>query len=491
MIEGKSEKAEEKNLYKIIVENSYDALVVSDAQGKTVIANKTTMESMNLTEAEVIGKTPQELIDQGIYTNSTILQAIATKEPVTGLVNVQGKPRLSTSIPLFDEEGNLEYVVTNNRSGLVMDEFASQLAYEQEQHAYYRTIADYLNNYKGEDIICNSPQMMKIMEFCVNFSASDSPVMIFGESGVGKELIAWLIHSLSARKNHTFIPVNCLALSQKVFETEFFGEQSMTGFRPGSREKLGVLRMAHRGTLFLDEVGELSLSMQSKLLRFIENKESEENSRKGDKQLDVRLICATNRDLMQMVREKTFREDLYYRLHVIPITIPPLRERPEDIEAIGHYFVRKYNKKYHKQVILSPKNIEVLKRYRWPGNVRELSNIMERSVLISAAHSPHLALHAVFNDEEQLLGGTQAEKEDRESWTLPVPNLPLDKAVRMFEERYIQSVLDHCDGQLQEAAKILGIHRSTLYRKQNREGDRAAWGLGNGTKKAAVGKKKY
>ena len=468
MTEGNSGKAEEKNLYKIIVENSYDALVVSDAQGKTVIANQKTLESMNLTEAEVIGKTPQELIDQGIYTNSTILQAIATKEPVTGLVNVQGKPRLSTSIPLFDEEGNLEYVVTNNRSGLVMDEFASQLAYEQEQHAYYRTIADYLNNYKGEDIICNSPQMMKIMEFCVNFSASDSPVMIFGESGVGKELIAWLIHSLSARKNHTFIPVNCLALSQKVFETEFFGEQSMTGFRPGSREKLGVLRMAHRGTLFLDEVGELSLSMQSKLLRFIENKESEETGRRSDK-LDVRLICATNRDLMQMVREKTFREDLYYRLHVIPITIPPLRERPEDIEAISHYFLRKYNKKYHKQAILSPKNIEALKRYRWPGNVRELSNIMERSVLTSAAHSPHLALHAGFNDEEQLMDGTREEPGEQVSWLLPAPDMPLDQAVKLFEQRYIQSVIDCCDGQLQAAAKVLGIHRSTLYRKQNRE----------------------
>ncbi|RRD93909.1 PAS domain S-box protein [Clostridiales bacterium COT073_COT-073] len=452
------------NLYKIIVDNSYDAIVVSDAKGKIVVANKTTLESMCLSEEEVLGKTPQELISQGIYTNSTIVQAIATGEPVTGLVNVHGKPRLSTSLPLFDENGDLEYVITNNRSGTVMDEFANQLAYEQQQHTYYRTIADYLNNYKGEDIVCNSPQMMRIMEFCVNFSASDSPVMLLGESGVGKELIAWLIHSMSARKKQAFIPVNCLSVSQKNFENELFGEQGTFFSRSGSKQKMGLLRMAHKGTMFLDEVSELSLSMQSKLLRFIEKKELE-NDNRHDK-LDVRIICATNRDLKQMIKEKTFREDLYYHLNVIPIQIPPLRERPEDIEAISHYFLRKYNKKYGKQTVLSPQNLDFLKKYDWPGNVRELRNVIEHSVLMSAAHSPHLALYTVLNQEDNL--NQQIDSKPKQ-WQLPEPNLPLEKAVALFEEKYIQSVIECCNGQLQAAAKVLGIHRSTLYRKQNKE----------------------
>ena len=303
-----------------IIEECYDSIVVTDAEGRYIIANKATEECMGLSKEEILGKRPGDMMAQHIYTNSTILESMRTKKTVTGLVNVRGVNRLSTSLPFLDENGNVEFIMTNNRSNIIMDEFARQLAYEQEQHDRYRNIADYLYTSAESDMVCRSEKMHALRRDCATIAIADSSVMLIGESGVGKELVAKFIHSQSSRSMQAFIAVNCSAIPPELFESEFFG------YRPGAftgasaKGKPGFLRMAHGGTLFLDELGELPLAMQSKLLRFTESGEFYPVGSTQSEKVDVRIITATNRNLMQMVKDGTFRSDLYYRLHVITRT---------------------------------------------------------------------------------------------------------------------------------------------------------------------------
>jgi transcriptional regulator with PAS, ATPase and Fis domain len=305
--------------------------------------------------------------------------------------------------------------------------------------------------------------MESVVNNCISIAETDSSVMIRGESGVGKEGIAKLIHSSSKRKDFPMIPVNCGAIPPELFESEFFG------YRPGAftganaKGKTGFVQLAHKGTLFLDEVGELPLPMQSKLLRFVETGEYYPIGSAKAEKADVRIIAATSRDLSQMIKDKTFREDLYYRLHVLPIRIPPLRDRPEDIECIALYYLEKFNKKYKKNLVLRPSDIELLQQYSWPGNIRELRNSIERTVVLNNLDKARKVIEALINPYIQ-----DAEPLKNSSNFSVQPDLPLNTALEQFELRYLQAVVDHHGGHLQDAANTLGIHRSTLYRKLHR-----------------------
>lgn len=453
-------------LYKKFIDESYDSITVSDSEGRFIIANKATVTCMQIPEEEILGKTPTELVGDGVYNTSTILEAMKTKKTITGLVNVRGINRLSTSLPILDEDGNVQFIMTNNRSDEIMNEFARQLAYEQEQHAHYRNIADYFFTVNDTDMIYSSPQMHKIRNDCFTIAGIDSAVMITGEVGVGKELIARFIHSQSPRKNQAFITANCSTIPPELFESEFFG------YRPGaltgtnSKGKIGLLQMAHGGTLFLDELGELPLLIQSKLLRFVESGEFFPIGSSKAEKVDVRIITATTRNLLTMMKDGEFRNDLYYRLRVFPIYIPPLRERPEDITSIAAYYIDRYNKKYGKDTYLSLSNIHNLKAYHWPGNVRELRNIVERAVLMAPSGQSELHLNTVLSQElVSPAAQPAASVPPRPELTMPALNLPLNEAIRQFELQYIQAVLNKNDGRLQDAAASLGVHRTTLYRK--------------------------
>lgn len=489
----KPAKYSKSDLYEKIINASYDCLCVTDSTGHFIVANKATLDSMNLSEEEVLGKTPYELIEGNVYNQSTILEAIQTKKAVTNIVNVRGVQRLSTSVPYFDEQGNVEFIITNNRSDIVMDEFARLLAYEKEQHTRYKNITNYLCTSSGSPMVCVSEKMKAIRWECATIAATDSPVMLIGESGVGKELVAKFIHSESTRGSQAFIPVNCSAIPPELFESEFFG------YRPGaftganSKGKQGLLQMADKGTLFLDELGELPLLMQSKLLRFVENGEFYPVGSNKPEKVDVRIITATNRNLLQMIEDKTFRNDLYYRLYVLPIQIPALRDRPDDIAAIGRYYVDYYNQKYCKRTFLSDDNLKFLLAYSWPGNVRELRNVVERAVLICPPGKQELSLSYMFAQDkmvsEELLnkesdrnspmqpaeeegGCDNASFTDGQGFCLPSLDIPLQQALDQFQEQYIQAVIRKNNGKLNEAAKSLGIHRTTLYRKQMKNRDR-------------------
>jgi len=233
------------------------------------------------------------------------------------------------------------------------------------------------------EIIGESAALKRILKQVQTVAPTDSTVLIMGETGTGKELIARAIHNLSKRRERTFVKINCAAIPTGLLESELFGHER-GAFTGAIAQKAGRFELGHQGTLFLDEVGDIALELQSKLLRVLQEQEFERLGSTRTIHVDVRLVAATNRDLAQMVAEKQFRSDLYYRLNVFPITAPPLRERAEDIPSLVRYFAQKYGQRMNKEILTIPTEVmNTLTKYHWPGNIRELENFIERAVILS------------------------------------------------------------------------------------------------------------
>jgi len=300
--------------------------------------------------------------------------------------------------------------------------------------------------YRFENIIAKSPRMQQIIEVIKVVAKSNATVLITGESGTGKELVARAVHSQSYRKDKTFVAVSCAALPETLLESELFGHErgSFTGAHV---QRKGKFEAANRGSLFLDEVGEMSANIQVHLLRVLEEKEF---TRVGGNELikvDVRVISATNKDMKQAIANGQFREDLYYRLNVVTIELPPLRERKEDIPLLAEHFLKKFAVENQKEITgFSPKANDFLLNYDWPGNVRELENAIERAVILAKDNYIEVA-----DLPQESLTKTHSS----------VPGESLEK----IEKNHIQNTLKETDGNLSKAAKILGISRVTLYNK--------------------------
>jgi len=298
----------------------------------------------------------------------------------------------------------------------------------------------------------NSDAMLRLDRLIKKVSVTDSTVMITGESGTGKGVTAKNIHKNSLRANGPFIPVNCGAIPENLLESEFFGH-AKGAFTGAIKVKKGLFLEANHGTLFLDEIGELPLNLQVKLLHVIEDRKVRAVGSESSKDIDLRIVVATNRDLEQMVREGTFREDLYFRLNVFNLEIPPLREREEDIEALVHFFIKQEAKKLgiSEQLDIEPEVIDLLKSYQYQGNVRELENIIARSLILA---------------EDNLIRTTDLPTQVIRSGGLPdLSALSLREQVRQFEIRVINKAIDSAEGDRRVAAKSLGLGLSSLYRK--------------------------
>ena len=300
-----------------------------------------------------------------------------------------------------------------------------------------------------ENLVGQSPPMLQLFETIVDVAQSDATVLLTGETGTGKELVARSIHSQSPRCYGPFIAINCGAFTEHLLESELFGHEK-GAFTDASYTKKGRLEMAHGGTLFLDEVGDISIKMQIDLLRVLETREF---TRVGGTVLlhsDFRVIAATHQDLQEGIRKKTFRQDLYYRLNVIHLQVPPLRERPEDIPLLAQHFLRRYATETNKKVdSIHPEAMEAMRRYSWPGNVRELENALERAVVVGKGRQLKPAdLPFVVGAEEEVAG------------------LSLEDV----ERRYIAQVLASAKGHISNAAKVLRINRTTLYHKIKKYG---------------------
>ncbi|MFB0559283.1 MAG: sigma-54-dependent transcriptional regulator [Dehalococcoidales bacterium] len=301
--------------------------------------------------------------------------------------------------------------------------------------------------YRFENIIAKSPKMQQVIEVIKVVAKSNATVLVFGESGTGKELVARAIHSQSYRKDKPFIAVSCAALPESLLESELFGHEK-GAFTGAHAQRKGKFEVANRGTLFLDEIGEMSANIQVHLLRVLEEKEF---TRVGGNELikvDVRVISATNTDMKEAVADGRFREDLYYRLNVVSIELPPLRERKEDIPLLAQHFLKKFAVENQKEIIgFSPEANDFLLKYEWPGNVREVENAIERAVIL--AKNPYIEVADL--PQESLTSARSA---------------PREQSLAEVEKNHILNILSETPGNnYSKAARILGISRATLYNK--------------------------
>ena len=302
--------------------------------------------------------------------------------------------------------------------------------------------------YGMENLIAKSPEMQSVLQQVSRFAKTDTTVCISGETGTGKEVIARVIHCNSLRAAKPFIPVNCAAIPETLFESELFGHMKGS-FTGAHQNKKGLIQAADKGTLFLDEIGEMPLSLQGKLLRAIQNREILPVGGQVPTKVDVRILVATNRDLEQAVREGQFREDLYYRIHVVPLWLPPLRQRREDIPSLAQFFLKRSVEQHGKLVKgFAPEAMQTLITHSWPGNVRELENMIERAVVMSA--------HDMITTEFLPL----TVKESTSSGALQ----PLTEAKEAFEREYLRDLLRATQGNISRAAQIAGRYRADFYK---------------------------
>lgn len=310
------------------------------------------------------------------------------------------------------------------------------------------------STYKHDTILGEGAKMQKVFQLISQVSKSNSSVLLLGETGTGKELIARAIHNTSSRKDKLMIKVNCATLPANLIESELFGHEKGS-FTGAIERKIGKFEMANNGTLFLDEIGEMPLDLQVKLLRALQEKEIERLGGKSTIKTDVRIIAATNRDLQKEVAEGRFRMDLFYRLNVFPIVLPPLRERKEDIPILALHFLDKYTKNTRqKNFDISGRVMKELINYHWPGNIRELEHLMERSILMTQGNIIK-EIH-LYNAKEKTINSTKSIQ---------------TKTLEEIEKEYIISILNQCKGKVSGhdgAAELLGLNSSTLSSKMRK-----------------------
>ena len=302
--------------YRFILNNPYGSIFITDSKGNIVFVNRGTEKLLGRKRAELIGSNVRQFLREGIYDRSTVLECITNKKLIVGQLKLG--------------DGNS-----------IVSDYMAELAKERQKSRTYRETIQYLFDIEktSGQIIANSSSMKKIINMARRIAGTDCNVLILGESGTGKDLLANYIHHHSLRTREIFIPINCATIPADLLESELFGYEKGAFTGANEKGKMGILEMANHGTLFLDEVGEMPLPLQAKFLRILETGEVQRLGSTVIKKIDFRLIAATNRNLLEMVRNGTFRDDLYYRLNVVPVTLPPLRERPEDIKALTNMFL--------------------------------------------------------------------------------------------------------------------------------------------------------
>ena len=440
--------------YNLILENCCADLFATDGRGKIIYANDDSVKVLCCPLEQLLEMDIYQLRAGGFVSYSMTDEVLRTRKQAMGTYfNKDGQEIACVSTPVFDENGDLCMVVTYSRQLDVLETFQKELRQEREKLKGYQA-AMAMMDYHGEDqIVAHDPATRRVFASLEALARMDSTIMLYGESGVGKEVAANFIRRHSARRDAVFVPVNCAAIPNELIESELFGYEKGAFTGALKEGRAGLFEIANGGTLFMDEVGELPLAAQAKLLRVLESGEFRRVGGSEIQKTDVRIIAATNRDLKRMVAEKTFRDDLYYRLNVVPITIPPLRERPEDLKALSYVFLAQFNRKHGKTRILSEQEIAELQTYRWPGNIRELRNVMERFVLTGE-----------FTTWEK---GASVQRTAQEATRvgLPTAQRPLKQVMAELEEAYIRQALEQNGGDVDRTAAVLQVSRSGLYKK--------------------------
>lgn len=441
-------------------ESSYDGVFITDGEGAVLYTNYANEKISGYTKDDVVGKKIQNLAKEKWFSHSVTLDILTSKKRETILCTnyITGKEVIVTGNPIFSENGELKYVFNNIRD--VTDLVAQKKLIEEKekfidkQNNELEHLRSLQFKMKKKFVIC-SDKMKKAFQLAQHVAKFDSTVLILGESGSGKEGIAETIVKSGDRRNNPFIKINCGAIPENLLESELFGYEkgAFTGANP--KGKMGKFEIAQTGTIFLDEVAELPLNLQVKLLRALQEKEIVRVGGSDPIELDVRIIAATNKSIIDMIDNNTFREDLYYRLNVVSITVPPLRERIEDIEPLVEHFLKRFNDKYSLTKAISNEVIKLLCEYNWPGNVRELENVTESLIILSQ--------NQIITKEDlpnKLIANTK-----KTSSVVEVNEIiPLKEAESYLEKKLIKKAMAKY-GSTRKAAEALKVDQSTIVRK--------------------------
>lgn len=439
----------ENQLLKVIFEDSKEGIVMVDKDGYIVMMNKAYTDFLDIDPDYAIGKNVEDIIE-----NTRLNIVLNTgKEEIGQIQKMKGNDCVTLRIPIIQDDevvgaiGRLVYKDVSEVGALY-----KKLEIAKKELDLYK---EHLKKAQGEyfainNIIDNSPKIRELKNMVKRVAKSDSTILITGESGTGKEVFANAIHETSQRQNNNYIKVNCAAIPSNILESELFGyeEGAFTGAKKGG--KVGKFELANKGTIFLDEIGDMSFDMQAKILRVIQEKTVVRVGGHHGKKVDIKIVAATNQDLETKIEKGEFREDLFYRLNVIPFKIPPLRERPDDIPILCDYFINKYNKKFGIYIEdIHSEAMNYLKKYSWPGNVRELENAIERIynfIDSDTIGKKHLS-KKILNSEEKF------------------PKGELNTLLDEYEKQIITRLLKTYDNKKSRVAEKLGINRGTLYQK--------------------------
>lgn len=444
-----------------IIESSHDGLWICDADAVVTRINSASERINNVRAKDVVGRNMRELVAEGFIDQSVTLKVMETRSRVNMLQHTKGGRKLIlTGNPVFDKTGRLIRVVANERDITEIDSLRSEL---EEQEAIknrfrHQMLEMQLTELESSKIIARSPCLVRVLQQALKVSEAESTVLIQGESGAGKGLIADLIHKYSSRAKHPMIKINCGAIPESLVESELFGYEKGAFTGALNKGKPGYFELADGGILFLDEIGELPLSSQVKLLRFLEDGTIRRVGGTVNRKIDVRVLAATNRDLETMVATQEFRRDLYYRLNVIPIHVPPLRDRKECILPLIHHYLDHFagGLGSRKRLSLSREASDALQAYAYPGNVRELVNICERLVVM--AEKERVDLEDLPGKIVSLKAPPGIEASIR--WD----GMTLEKILEDVEREVLTRAMKS-HGTQSKAAEALGVNQSTIARK--------------------------
>ena len=431
---------------------SYDGLCVIDKDGTGLYMNQAAATICNYSIEEFVGHNINQALEKGEISDSVGLLVAKKRKVITRIINIRGVDVLITGTPIFDDEGILSKIILNVRdiyelNNLKMDQLLS-IALKNRQSVQDEFPSDSLPDL--DNIVAKSKAFRNVIKLILRITRVDSTVYLRGESGVGKEVIVNLLHQHSPRANNPLIKVNCSAIPGPLLEAELFGYEKGAFTGADQRGKPGLFEQANGGTILLDEIGDMPIDLQAKILRVLQEHEVMRIGGRKTIPLNIRVVSATNKDLNELVKEGKFRLDLYYRLNIVPIEIPPLRERKEDIAPLAYYFLQKKNSKYKMNVKFAPGIIHLFSDYDWPGNVREMENMIERLVVMSEENEISWSDLPFIHQQPDTL----SQK--------PLKNLLLEIENKIIVEKLQQYKTTR------KAANALGISQSTLVKKLQR-----------------------
>lgn len=438
-----------------------DGVFISDAKGVSLRVNRMYEMLTGLTQEQIEGKNVRSLVSDGIFDCILNPEIVRTHKSTTRVQRLKnGKQLVLTGLPVFDQKGELCLVITFARDVTLLGQIQEQVASQSALIAQINDQLAYMARDRAKELepVYVSQAMREVTERLRHVAKTDATLLLMGETGCGKEVFARYTHALSSRRDKILLKVDCGSIAESLIESELFGYMPGAFTGASAKGKAGYFEIANNSTIFLDEIGELPLAMQTRLLRVLQDGEIMRIGATHPRPVDVRVIAATNRNLLKEVEKGTFRQDLFYRLHVATVVIPPLRERPEDIAVLAEHYLTQFTNKYRKKMAFMNVTLDFLRGYTWPGNVRELENCIHSLVITGTG--PLITP----KDLPSQISGFLPDDRSQFSDALLHTKRPLREIVASMERNFLQKALE-VHGSVQKVADLFGVNRSTIFRK--------------------------